>query len=490
MSEDYEKLLEFFELDERNRAKNCAAWLADYLKRSPFPVPPSFLSDFHDNLATYEQLFTAAISLCKALEGFRRDVCLARYFGAASDDPLLLANSASMLHLLLLAAEEYSVPPCTLTAVEEGYHSCLDAFLSAVMPQIDALCQFLLEVNRLLRRMSLSNSRIILVDLPVGNTIPVLLLFDLLNGSAKVDIVRASLARNDSQRQGLTRKELLIEKIHEAQISVNDIVIYMDEWNTGSNFNAICEVLRTELPHGSFLLPLALLTSTAPSAARWDSFRDDHDKLLKPWGSAFAEGRKMLPPIETSLPLKTPFFWSENDRFGGFRKMQVHGSIFSSFDETIEMLRADKEALKFAITIQLAIIAKSDTPPCGIGPSVGTLEELFDEGYEDYLKCREQLRQCGQDYAHGGETDDLTKELAAVCEIQNGLLKDRPARWAYLLAETYMRKLGSIDPADRYYFKNHAPILVPLQGRMALPHKLTMEFLRRRMAEYDKGDDS
>jgi len=44
-------------------------------------------------------------------------------------------------------------------------------------------------------------------------------------------------------------------------------------------------------------------------------------------------------------------------------------------------------------------------------------------------------------------------------------------------------RMGTFDPADRYFFKTHAPTLIPLDGRMRRPHELTVEYIESRLKE-------
>jgi len=481
MIEKFEQLKDWMHRSEAARVQDCLNWFPEYFRSVPFPDAYNLADLFKNHRDIFNRIFEGESSLCKSVGELQVQLSIAAKFRPNPDDSMLLGNSSVMLYLLVLGAERQKVPDWLIKEIVKSYESLFLTFLSTLSEQIDGILRFLLEIKASLARLALNNPRIILLDLPIGNTIPVLLMHDLLRSLGRTEINRVSLARNASHQDGLTRNALLVESLGESKVGPNDIVIYLDEWNTGSNFKAICDILKKAVPKDSFLLPLALLTEKAQSHPRFESFSRHHDKLMERWGHTFQRARILPPRMRTCLPIDTYLFWSENDRLAGFRKAQIHGAIFSSYDAAIEVLKSDGEKLKTTIAMQLAIIAKDETPQCDVGTSAGTLWEFFQQGYDDYQQCRERLRDCAAEFDRGGEVADFSPELSAVTKLQDEVIGDRPAKWAHLLADTYMKKLGSIDPADRYFFENHAPTLVRLTGLMALPHELTMQFLRQRM---------
>ncbi|MFA7344073.1 MAG: hypothetical protein WC003_07195 [Terrimicrobiaceae bacterium] len=484
MIETFEQLQGWMKSSENARVQDVLNWFPDYFRTVPFPKSQVFVNIFREHRDEFENIFRGETSLCKSVVEFRVQVEMAASrYAPNADDSALLGNASMLLFLLILGAERQKAPEWLMQNVVESCESLFTAYLATVVDQMDTVCAFLLEIKTSLARLALANPRIVLIDLPVGNTIPVLLLNDLLQSLGKTEIIRISLPRNTSPKNGLTRKALLTEYIREANIRPNDIVIYLDEWNTGSNFKAICELLKKTLSEGSFLLPLALLTKIASTHDRYESMCGYHDKLMERWGHTFQRARITLPRIRTCLPIETYFFWAEHDRLAGLRKSQIYGAIFSSYDAAIEMLRGDEEKLKIAISILLAVIRKDETPPQDVGISAGTLRDLFYEGYDDYQNCRDEARNCAAEFDKGGETDDFSEELEAVTRLNDAVIGNRPAKWAHLIAHYYLQQLGSIDPADRYYFESHAATLVPLKGRMALPHEWTMEFFHDRMEQ-------
>ena len=64
-----------------------------------------------------------------------------------------------------------------------------------------------------------------------------------------------------------------------------------------------------------------------------------------------------------------------------------------------------------------------------------------------------------------------------------GILDGRKAKLAVCMAASYIGRVGSLDPADRYFFEDQAPVLMELDGPAAAGHRIVMEFMQRRVAE-------
>lgn len=488
---EYGQLLKEVGEADASRAQDASNWCRDFLASLPFDEASRLEAVIRENSATYLRVFERETSLCKNAIQLSVENSFAAAAYPAADDSSTLGNAASLLSQLLIACERQEVSSGLLEVIETAYENLQRTFLGTVIDQVDELCSFLIEVSRTLGKLPIGDSKIFLLDLPVGNTIPVLLLRDLLEPSYNVEIIRISLSRNETKKAGVTRRDLLRERIAGANIRDNDIVIYLDEWETGSNFRAISEHLRKDLPPKAFFLPLALLSAEAVKHERYGSHCDNHDKMVRAtWNGTFQRHRILMPRMRTCVPIQTYFFWADADRLAGLRKMQLHGSFFSTFDQTIEALNSSVEKLAFAIMFTIAEAAESGEPPCDYRTSVHTLQAMFMDGYKDYVACRDALRECADSLDRGGEIDDFSNEIRVVSEFQTKVLKDRPAEMAFMMAHSYLKYLGSTDPADRYFFTAHAPILVELTGRMALPHQVTMQFLRRRLMELSQSVSS
>jgi hypothetical protein len=51
------------------------------------------------------------------------------------------------------------------------------------------------------------------------------------------------------------------------------------------------------------------------------------------------------------------------------------------------------------------------------------------------------------------------------------------------MAGTFIGRVGSLDPADRYHFEDHAPVLMELDGVAAETHRVVMDVLNHRLVD-------
>jgi hypothetical protein len=418
--------------------------------------------------------------LCKVIERFRVELKEGVEHGHDPDDVRLIQMLAALFHVLLVGYEEAQAPNEVLEAIARVHAVVTRRQLTLSVCQIDSLCRFLSEINGFLRQLRRTGGRIVLIEMPIGNSIPVKLLTPMLAGVGRVDICKISLSRNDSARAGTTRSQLLTEQIALTNLAKDDVVVYLDEWNTGSNFHALCDIQRTAIPKGVHFLPAAVLTDQALHHPRYESFREAHDRLLSSWGLDGSRFRRVLPALPSAIG-GDYFFWSEHDRTAGYRKMQLYGSLFSSFDATVGLLKEDLTARRVATRL-LAAIMLSDGPFSGsLADLIDCIESRFDASHADYLLCRDELERCGDGAAKGGMITDYDAEIRPLLKAYSDLVDKRAAKEVLLLASAYLDRFGPSDPDDRYYYKTHAPILVELTGHAAATHVVAMEFLTGRV---------
>jgi hypothetical protein len=404
--------------------------------------------------------------------------------GSISRDDIGAAHDlASLVLLLSLSYETHGASDELLGILDAAYPPLFRRFLEAATDQIDCLCKYALRIRDFLSSLSLAHARIVIVELPVGNSLPTTLLRSVLVPVSKVEHVVVSLSRNDKEKFGLTREELLKERLQTLNLNSSDIVLYLDEWNSGVNFNILCN-LQSEIVVGhAFFLPCAMLSQRASSDARYNKFCANHDDYLRQWGKSGSEFRQVFP----TLPLDGGFFWAENDRIAGWRKLQLHGSMFSTVDESIEILKSDPNALNEALSLSLAQIASHKKLPTSPQKAFQFLRDMFIESCEIYERRRDEFRNCADNLASGGLVEDLGSALDEVIDLYRSTgLEEGGEKVAVHVALAYAMRMGSVDPADRFYFRNHAPILVPLEGRMRKPHDLTIQYIERRMTYLDR----
>jgi len=146
------------------------------------------------------------------------------------------------------AHEEGRSPNQVLTAIEQVLRRALDAFFGLAVSQADALCRFLLDIVDAFERYKLLRRRLVLLEVPIGNCLAVRTLEHLLRSRAYHERLRIALTLNERQKCGATRTEVLKEKLSNYRLKADDVVVYIDEWNSGVNFDAICCDLDTILP--------------------------------------------------------------------------------------------------------------------------------------------------------------------------------------------------------------------------------------------------
>lgn len=358
-------------------------------------------------------------------------------------------------------------------------------FLLQCENQTTVICNVVRTVKTFLDGLSGKPERVILTEMPSGNSLIVELLRHSLAPMYSVEVLIAALSRDNPKRLGISRKELLKEQLEGLKLKNNDIVIYADEWLSGANFKTVSEFLHSLLPIGAFFLPVACLSVKAQSYERFESFCKKHDALIqKNWGVDGSLFRVLFPKLN-SRNTQLPFFWAENDRMAGYRKMQFHGTMFSTLDQILNNLRNDKEQLRIAASIYAA--TRKDQHQVSIEDEhlVSGIMFSFEKWHDDYLQIREDLKTCAEEMGRGGLVENFDLDLFSPGSKYEALLRERDAGLAYMIALRFMSRLGPADPADRYYFEDEAPHLVPLKSYAALQHIITMNFLREQYDSYN-----
>lgn len=404
------------------------------------------------------------------------------------DDITVAHDIAMLVQMLTLSYESHGAPNEIIEILDAAYPPLFRRFLEAASPQIATLCKYLLRIRDFFSKLALAQSRIVLVELPIGNSLPVAVLKSLLNPMAAIEHFQVSLSRNDKAKHGVTREELLRDRLQAVNPSSSDVILYLDEWNSGVNFNILCDLQSQILSQRSFFFPCAMLSHRASTDRRYDKFCSAHDTHIRKWGRNGSEFRQEFPAIVSALPQDGEFFWAEKDRIAGWRKFQLHGAMFSSIDASINLLKNDPDALNQALSLSLAEIAESKTIPTSPEKAFQVLREMFLESCAAYEKRRDELRYCADTLAAGGIVEDYEAALQGMHEIyRNAGIEEGEEKIAISVALMFMKRMGSVDPTDRYYFKNHAPIIVPLHDRMRRPHDLTMEYIQCQLKQMDQG---
>jgi len=483
MNEASEQMKDWLRAADTKRAEMCLTWLHDHLEIELFDQSRPLRESIDRDPEGFLRMLKTNPSMCKAIERTAMSIRKAISLGSFVDDIRIAQCVASMLQSLRLSATEADAAQTTLDAMDAAHEGALRQALSKANLQIDGLCRFIVDIWSFLRQLALGDSRLVLIEMPSGNSLAVKLLARLLEQTSHVEIVRVALSRKHVKPAGITRRQLLAEQLQDVELSSGDVVVYLDEWDTGSNFTTICEFFRKLRPKGSFLFAAAFQTDVATRYERHSSFCHDHDKIMKVWGVPGERFRRWLPPLPTALG-GGYFFFSEHDRTAGYRKMQLHGSHFSSIDEAVELLRRDADARRAAAQIFLGELASESDMP--VSPTQGVLAtlQLFDDSYQDYLHCREEFRRCADEFARGGEIDDSDAVMEQILQRHFEILDNRNATLAVSMAIAFLGRVGSLDPADRYLFEDHAPVLMELEGPAAATHRIVMDVMNWRLLEF------
>lgn len=358
--------------------------------------------------------------------------------------------------------------------------------LEAVRPQTERLADVVWQIVSFLEQPgTLARPRVVVLELPIGNSIPSKLLEGLLRERGHdVYLVRVALARNTASGEGLTRQQLLEQKLSAFGLREGDCVVLVDEWLSGANFKGITDHVRKLCAaRGASLFPVALLTEDSPAEERFTSHCRHHDKLLRALGEEGERWRVDFPRIVSAVEREGYFFWSEYDRMAGYRKMQVLGSLLSTFDAAIEDLHRDRSALLRVRNDFLGDVAQRlQAGQCGpdLTPAVAKDQDsfvaLFERAYQDYLGCRDEVRRI-EHPTNRGETKDIEAELAAANARLWQVVSERDAQYAVECALYHLEASHDMDPADPFPFSTHAPVVVELDGGFRLFHEMVMRHL-------------
>ena len=406
------------------------------------------------------------------------------------DDPSMLTDISGLLSLLL---QEYSkaFPGQHRDPVEDTVRAALDAiagdFVAACRSQIRALgrmvCAMLHE-----RTVVAAAKRLLLVELPVGNSIPTQILCHFLEKhECPVAVVRASLSRNDKASLGVTREQLLADRL-QGGLWKGDLVILVDEWMSGSNFRAISQriarIVRA-VPRASFL-PVGMLTEASSAHERYRSHVEAHDGLLAEFG--FGPGgesrfRVVFSPLKAIFPRpdRHYFFWSESDRLAGYRKFDPLGRCLATTDRVVEMLMRNPEALPKAImrmAMHMAVAIRAASGGAGLTAGETKDNDLFLESMrsccEDYRQVREEIRQIEHD-SNLGRCDDPVQAIREVCQAVMKKLNGRPAVVCVGLGLTLAEDDFGTNPEERKILEEHAPLVVETDSSRRWFHDRLME---------------
>jgi hypothetical protein len=404
------------------------------------------------------------------------------------NDPTALLDFSTLINFL--SDEISGVLPAPANqeakqALDELQPRLATELINATLAQVLKLKEAILGVVGAIESCRQEGGRVVLLEFPIGNSLPTKLLDRVLRRRGITpNLVRVALSRNDSKPKGITRKELLESKLEELNLGGGDLVVLIDEWLSGSNFRALNDILK-KLPsvRAAAFLPVALLTKESSDKSRFASHTEEHDKILSKLGQTGSSLRFVFPPLISQYAREGYFFWSEHDRLSGYRKFQTLGAYLSSIDEMIEGLKSNQELRRQAkarvIAEMMATIDVEDQASFDVRSGVadgGYLDQLFDEGYEDYQLCKPILQSIKLASAQG-ENFEITAEIKEMTEKIHDIVDPRPAKVCVMTALFLMESEHLFDSPNPYYLDGHAPAVVELGGSFARLNKCLLQQL-------------
>lgn len=431
--------------------------------------------------AAFLPLLAKGIKISTAIDEFANELAKAQQLGIPRTDSFCVYNASVMLNMLAIGFERGGVTGEVLQLLDADYIQTLRRYLTIEHAQVDALCRYLVEIAQAAVAAVPCGGRIILLDFPVGNSLPTQVLKEVIQRSHPVGHLVISLQRNDAPSKGLTRKQVIAAEMQKVHPSASDLFLYFDEWNIGTAFNIVCEILCDCIAEAR-LLPAAVLSPRSLSNAKHIA---THDKILRGLNLSGTDFRLTLPNLTTQVSDQlraSPFFWGEKDRLSGFRKMQTHGAIFSSMDAVIERLMKDDEALNQSATFLLGQLAQASPLPTTPGKGIRITAKLIRDAYSDYAECKETIRNCCEQDAVGLQHEDFDEALRGIIANYAKIVENRPAKKIICAASAYLHRLGGLDPENQYLFKHHAPALIRLSGPYSRPHDVALNHILQRVA--------
>lgn len=349
------------------------------------------------------------------------------------------------------------------------------SLVSAVLPQAQVLANVVRKIAEFVSPRTASGERVILLDFPVGNTIPTRVVEKILiQEGIRVEVVRVALTRNDSRSRGVTRKEILEARLAERGVQAADVVVLLDEWLSGSNFRNVVELLgRISAIGDATFLPVGLLTETSSADERFASHVAEHDRVIGRLGEGGAAYRFVFPALATRFSRNGYFFWSEHDRLAGCRKLQTFGAYLSAIEGAIDRIRTDPVVRRRA---RIEVVTRIAADPEFAGADLdntaelvadgGDLDRQFEESYQDYERCKAEIHRIKPATARGADAD-VEAELKEVVAKLHEIVDPRPAKVCVLMALFLIEAELEFDAPDSYYLAGHAPAIGELGGSFA-----------------------
>jgi hypothetical protein len=305
-----------------------------------------------------------------------------------------------------------------------------------------------------------SSQPIFLLELPIGNSIPCRLLESRLRDqNIAYETLTIALLRNDSKTKGITRRELFEQKLGNLN---KGLLVYMDEWLSGTNFSRINELLAKF--KNLRVLPVGLLAHDGPSQPGFNRLIVKHDKFAKNCGIDLKNIRYTFPALDFP-DLSNVFIWGEYDKLSGYTKTEFAGDFFYSIDKTVRAFIQSPQLLDTSLNF-LSETDKVDKEPIS--------EYLLREcSYfiEEFAGEWEETLARGSFFNNVTNPVEVTKRAHNAAKQINGYKK---CEFAINAAIRHLF-MTDITPQKIYHFEGLVPLCIELKGRERLLHESFLE---------------
>jgi hypothetical protein len=383
-------------------------------------------------------------------------------------EPSTLMHIASLTNNIYLALCE-NANTGELTLFKYAFKDLLNRLIISIINksnhQLLPLRDFLNKISNICIEHSKNN--VCILELPVGNSIPSFLLQHIFESKGiSNQIVTISINRNDSQRKGITRKELIKNKINELDLE-STTVIFVDEWISGANFYNLTRILSKI--DGLTFIPCAFTTPNSLLENSYEKYRAHYNSLCDKLGFLSNDLFIVLPQLNANSNSNHKFIWAENPRLAGYRKLDFFGSISSTLISKGKLLSENPDILLETLNnyiTQHTSLDKGAHEQSNILTLINTSLYYFNSVFAN--KLYEQLKELGSNHLMefdlDKEIENLFPTIASIDGFQN-------AQLAIQIIIYYITN-NTISPDSQFYYDGNAPICLKLEDDEIYLHSI------------------
>lgn len=382
---------------------------------------------------------------------------------------ITLLTNALYLHL----CENKSIG--RLDVLKNAFRDSLSKQMSSIVAKSSHQLAKLFELLDVISEICFSKKEysMYILELPVGNSIPSTLLQNLLKiKGVNSTIITVSLNRNDSKKTGYTRKELIENKLKELDLK-KVLLIYIDEWISGSNFYNITKILSkiTDLK----FVPGAFLLKESFEKDDYPKYKLNHEKICSKMGFDADSLRIQLSNLNSIIASDQKFIWAESDRLAGYRKFEFLGSIISTLFAIGEFLSENQLALNETMRKAICKYTELDSEK----EISDEIEQIIKDSFDYfnsvfYLDLQEEVKNVKIEI---NDVFDLVIETEKAISLLESVKGYNNAKMAINITSYYMKE-NVLSPSSRYFYKGFAPICLPLENEEKYLHTLFLEQIK------------